>query len=220
MWLSEQVEELFPGVAEHPARGLIHVEKPPRVRFHHEDRLPRLVQKLAEPLTLEIAAFPRHDLVEDRHDVLFVVVQVFQGPGGLNGGPDGAFEAVGVELGFVPIELLRKGDNGLSVQRMSGLTLQILENPPKLPQMSEIIIQNPPPDERQPRSRGPHRTRPPADSTCTAMTRRGRTRILSPMHRPGRRRAPSPSPPNGNEPARMYLDRPPGINLHSGGADR
>ncbi len=127
-------------------------------------------------------------------------------------------EAVGVELGFVPIEFLRKGDNGLSVQRMGGLTLQILENPPKRPQMTEIIIQNPPPDERRPRSRGPHRTRPPADSTysgaefepgfchqaCTAPIG-GAPRARLPQRKRTAENVPRP---------------PPGINLRSGGADR
>ena len=204
--VERQLEELFARIAEHPARGLVHVEKPPRVGLHHQDRLSGLIQELSEPLTLEIAAFLRRDLVEDRHHVLFVVLQVFQGPGGVHGVPDGVLEAVSVELGFVPIEFLREGDNRLLVQRMGGLTLQILENPPKLPQMPEIIVQNQPPYRAPDEQCGAHD--PAREDPTLARTPKS-------VVPPG-----APPPPNGNGPPRMYLDHPPGINLRPGGTNR
>ena len=108
-------------------------------------RLPRLIEELPEALALELVTLLARDLLEDGHHVLLVVLEVFQSAGGLHGVADGALEAVGVELGLVPVELLRQGGDRLAVQRVRGLTLQILEDPPKLPQMPEIIVQTLPP---------------------------------------------------------------------------
>ena len=100
--------------------------------------------------------------MEDREDVLFVVLEILDAARRLDRRAEGALEPVGVELRLVAIELLGEGDDGLAIQRMGSLTLQVSENPPELPKMSDIIIQTPPPSLPAPRPANPRERASPA----------------------------------------------------------
>ena len=68
--------------------------------------------------------------------------------GGLDRRSNRPLEPVAVELGLVPVELLSKSSDGVSVQRvgrlgsLASLTREILEDPPKFSQMPEIVVQS------------------------------------------------------------------------------
>jgi hypothetical protein len=104
--------------------------------------------------------------VEDREDVLFVVLEILDAARGLDGRAEGTLEPVGVELRFIAVQLLGEGDDGLAIQRMGGLILQVS----RIRRNSEDVRHNhpnptpslrpvPPPPERGPAVASDHERR-------------------------------------------------------------
>ncbi len=141
-----------------------------------KNRFPGLIQQVAETLALELPSLARRDLVKDREDVLFVVLEIVDAACRFDRRPDRALEPVRVQLRFVAVELLGEGDDRFAIQRMGRLTLQVSENPAEFPKMSDVVIHRQPPNGRRPAPPTPGKrgspapaTRPTSGRECTSV---------------------------------------------------